>query len=147
MVTGEEVIGLTILPAVTSTVIIGFYELILIHRDENYRGSHWLGHGLHTFIPIFFGLLISFNVPFFLQQFGASIPMWMQNEIVIRGLITVIIAAKVYTLSAVVPGARGRGMHESIIHTIVVGGLVAIAPYIWPFLAPFLPVWAGGFTP
>ena len=144
MVTGGEVLALTVLPAVTSTVLIGTYELVLLHRDQNYRGSHWFGHGLHTFIPIFIGLLISFNTPFFLQNFGGSLPGFLQNAIVIRGAVALVIAIKVRALSAVVPGAAGRGMREGWIHTFVVGGLVALVPYVWPFLAPFLPVWAGG---
>ncbi len=75
-----EVSTLTIMPAVAMGLIIGLYELVLIHRDENYQGSHWFMHGLHTFVPILVGLLISFNVTFFLEQFGDSLPLWIQSE-------------------------------------------------------------------
>ena len=135
---------LLILPPIAMGIIIGIYELVLIHRDENYSGSHWLGHGLHTFIPLIVGLLISFNVPLFLSMFGDSLPVWIQNEIYIRLAIALIIAIKVRAVSAVVPGAVGRGMKEGWIHTLVVGVLVAIAPYVWPFLSPFAPAWLGG---
>src|SRR3989338_1573426 len=79
-----ETQALLILPPIAMGIIIGTYELFLIHRDENYNGSHWFGHGLHTFIPIIIGLLISFNVPLFLGMFGDSLPLWLQNEVYIR---------------------------------------------------------------
>ncbi len=135
---------LMILPPIAMGILIGVYELILIHRDENYSGSHWFGHGLHTFIPIIVGLLISFNVPLFLSMVGDSLPSWIQNELYIRIAIALIIAIKVRAVSAVVPGAAGRGMKEGWIHTLVVGIAVAIAPYVWPFIAPFAPTWLGG---
>jgi len=125
-------------------IMIGTYELVLIHRDENYTGSHWLGHGLHTFFPIILGLLISFNVPLFLDLVGGSLPAWLQSEFLIRLAIAVIIALKVRVISAVVPGAAGRGMREGWVHTLVVGILVAVAPYVWPFISPFAPAWLGG---
>src|SRR3989338_10845312 len=139
-----ETQALLILPPIAMCIIIGTYELILIHRDENYSGSHWFGHGLHTFIPIIVGLLISFNVPLFLSMAGDSLPAWIQNELYIRIAIALIIAIKVRAVSAVVPGAAGRGMKEGWIHTLVVGVLVGIAPYVWPFIAPFAPTWLGG---
>ena len=136
--------ALIVIPALASGLFIGLYELILIHRDESFRGSHWFGHGLHTFIPIWVGLLISFNVPFFLEQFGASLPLWIQNELLIRLAIAFIIALKINAVSSVVPGAAGKGMREKFIHSLVVGVLIAIAPYVWPFAEPFLPPWLGG---
>ena len=139
-----ETQALLILPPIAMGIVIGIYELVLIHRDENFNNSHWLGHGLHTFIPIIVGLLISFNVPFFLEQFGGSLPTWIQNELLIRITIALIIAIKINAISAVVPGVAGRGMREKFIHSLVVGALVAIAPYIWPFIAPFAPTWLGG---
>lgn len=137
-------VSIVFFPAIVSGAFIGLYELMLIHRDESFRGSHWLGHGLHTFIPIVLGLLVSFNVPFFLDQFGASLPVWIQNEFLIRMAIAFIIALKINAVSAVVPGAAGKGMREKFIHSLVVGSLVAVAPYVWPFVEPFLPAWAGG---
>ena len=139
-----EVTSLVFLPAIAMGIVIGVYELFLIHRDENYRGSHWFAHGLHTFVPIIIGLLVSFNVPFFLEQFGSSIPAWLQSELLIRLTIALVIAIKVRAISAVVPGAAGRGMKEGWIHTFIVGGAVAVAPYAWPFIAPFAPTWLGG---
>jgi len=57
---------LEFIPALVLTPIIGLYELFLIHHDENFRGSHWIGHGLSTFVTILIGLLIVFNIPYFL---------------------------------------------------------------------------------
>ena len=45
-----EASPLVIGPVITLGIILGLYELILIHRDENFRGSHWLGHGIHAVI-------------------------------------------------------------------------------------------------
>jgi len=140
-----ETQALVILPAIGMGLIIGVLEMFFIHGDEAFRGSHWLSHGLtHIFPVLIVALLISMNVDFFLAQWGSSLPTWLQSGIAVKVAIALIVTIKVYTGSAVVAGARGKGMHESLIHCLIIGALVAVAPFVWPMIAPVMPAWLGG---
>ena len=48
-------------------IILGLYELIAIHSDLNFRGSHWIGHGVHSIVLMMVGLFAVFNWPLFLD--------------------------------------------------------------------------------
>ena len=52
---------LIIIPVLTIGVVLGLYELILIHKDESFRGSHWFGHGLHAIVTMIIALFIEFR--------------------------------------------------------------------------------------
>ncbi|MBI5797992.1 hypothetical protein HZA98_03770 [Candidatus Woesearchaeota archaeon] len=136
--------GLIILPAIAMGILLGIYELYLLKGDEAFQGSHWLKHGLHIFPLLIVASLASFNITFFMSLVGSSLPAWLQSEILIRIVIGLLIAIKVYTASAVVPGAAGRGLHESLIHVLIIGVLVAASPYLWPLIEPIAPTWLGG---
>ncbi|MSR86251.1 hypothetical protein EXS74_02555 [Candidatus Woesearchaeota archaeon] len=136
--------SLIILPAVGMGIILGAYELFLLKGDENFSGAHWFGHGLHIFPLIVVACLASFNIDFFQQSLGSSLPSILANDILLRVAIGLIMAIKVYAGSAVVPGAKGRGMHESLFHVLLIGALVSTSPYLWPLVEPFAPTWLGG---
>ena len=130
---------LLIMPPIILGVIIGLYELILIHRDENFRGSHWFGHGLHSAGWAILAVFITMNTEFVYANltFLQTIP-FIENILVFRiaiGLLTVI---KVHGASAVVKTTVGssKGMKQTWAHSLIVGALVVLAPYIWPFLEP-----------
>ena len=53
--------------------------------------------------------------------------------------IALIFAIKVYTVSAVVKGAGGRGMHEKWYHVLIVAVLVYVSPIIYQYTQAFLP--------
>ena len=133
-----------ILPPIILGAIIGLYELILIHRDENFRGSHWLGHGLHAAIFAIGATFVTMNASWVYANVGflKTIP-FLDKVIVFQiavGLVTII---KVHSTSAVVKSTIGssKGMKETWAHSFVVSGLVVAAPYIWPFIEPFFSKW------
>ena len=136
-------------PVIILGVILGFYELILIHRDENFRGSHWFGHGIHSIIIMMVALFAVFNWESFLQLTTLAdrgIPL-ISNVLFGRILIGVILNFKMHAVSAVIKGrafAGGvtGGMAEHWTHTLIVSVLVATAPYYWDALVVFLPLWA-----
>jgi hypothetical protein len=141
----ERMGDLVILPAIGLGLILGVYELYLLHGDEAFSGSHWMKHGLTHILPIIIvACMISFNIPFFIEQFGGVLPTFLTNEIFLRIALILVVAVKVYAGSAVVAGARGKGMHESIPHVLIIAGLVGAAPYLWPFVEPYMPTWLGG---
>ena len=139
-----QIIGPLILGAV-----IGLYELILIHRDENFRGSHWLGHGIHSIVFMIVALFFVFNTDFFLNITGIADKAWpvISNPWAVRVVIGLILNIKMHATSAVVRGGSGiaaRGMTEHWAHTTIISVLVILAPLYWPLVATFLPEWAGG---
>jgi len=133
--------ALEFIPALMLTPIIGLYELFLIHHDENFRGSHWLGHGLSSFITIAIGLLIVFNVPYFLDLVNLKgISPIFGNIWIIRALIGLIILVRIHAQSAVVKTTVGssKGLKETWAHSLIIVVLIVIAPLYWPLVEPFI---------
>src|SRR3989338_10749969 len=92
-----------IIPIVALGLILGLYELILIHRDENFRGSHWLGHGFHSVIFMFVALFFVFNTDYFLNVTGLAEKGWpiISNPWAVRIIIGLILNIKMHATSAV----------------------------------------------
>jgi hypothetical protein len=132
--------ALIIIPVIVLTLILGLYELFLIHHDESFRGSHWLGHGLSTFPTIFIALFAVLNTPYFLDLIGLSSVKFFGNEWVVRGLIGLVMMIRIHAQSAVVKaaGATGRGMHETFIHSFVIAALIVASPLYWPLIEPLV---------
>ena len=132
---------LEFIPALVLTPIIGLYELFLIHHDENFRGSHWLGHGLSTFSTILIALLIIFNVPYFLELTNLdSASSILGNVWVIRALIGLIIMIRIHAQSSVVKATIGssKGLKETWMHSLIIVVLIVTSPLYWPLLEPLI---------
>ena len=145
---GEE---LLFAPVLGIGTILGLYELILIHRDENFRGSHWIGHGLHAVFFMWIALFAIFNTDYFLQITGLATAdlgffSFVLNPWVMRGLIGFILNIKIHTTSAAIRGGglAARGLAEHWTHTILISVLAVTAPLYWPLLQGVLPSWLGG---
>lgn len=139
---------LIVIPVLTLGVVLGLYELILIHKDENFRGSHWVGHGLHAVGTMMIALFAVMNTEYFLEitnLINSGIPL-ISNVLAVRIAIGIILNIKIHMTSAVIRGGglAARGMAEHWTHTTIVSVLVVIAPYIWPFVAPMIPAYLGG---
>jgi len=140
-----------IIPVIMLGLVLGLYELILIHRDESFRGSHWLGHGLHAVGTMMIALFAVMNTEYFLEITGlidSGIP-FISNVLAVRIAVGVILNIKIHATSAVIKGRAfsgglSGGMAEHWTHTTIVSALVVLAPYIWPFAAPFIPSYLGG---
>ena len=132
---------LLILPALILGLVIGLYELILIHGDENFKGSHWFKHGLHAATFAIAGTFMTMNADWVYTTFNFlhTIP-FVQNIIVFRIAIGLIMVIKIHSTSAVVKSTVGnsKGLKETWIHSLIVGALIVLAPYIWPYIAPML---------
>ena len=143
----EEVAAQTFvwLPVIPLAIILGIIQLIFVHKDEPFRGSHWFTHGIHIIfiMPLF--LLVVFNTEYFLQLTGLQDVAFIGNIWIVRGIIGLIFGIKSYAISSVIKGGVGtRGMHEGILHVLIMMALVTTAPLYWPLIANFLPEWAGG---
>ena len=137
-------------PIIVLGIVLGLYELILIHRDESFRGSHWFGHGIHAVVFMIVALFFIFNTEYFLTITGLGDTGWplISNPWVVRVIIGLILNIKMHAVSAVVKGGlRGSisgGMAEHWAHTTIVSVLIIVAPLYWPVIAQFLPEWVGG---
>ncbi|MEK6862897.1 MAG: hypothetical protein AABW57_01910 [Nanoarchaeota archaeon] len=120
-------------------IIIGLYELILVHRDENFRGSHWLSHGLHSVFWAMLAVFATMNAEFVYANltFLQNIP-YLNNILVFRIFIGLLTLIKVHAASAVVRTTIGssKGLKQTWAHSLIVAALVVLSPYIWPFIAP-----------
>src|SRR3989344_5794838 len=137
----ETTTALLIRPAIAFGLIIGLYELFLIHADENFRGSHWFGHGLQSVILAIIAVFITMNTAYFLSVTGLDkmgIP-FISNYYLVNLAVALIFGIKVYSVSAVVKGAGGRGMHEKWYHVLIVAVLVYVSPIIYQYTQAFLP--------
>lgn len=131
------------IPIIPMTILLGIVQLIFIHKDEPFRGSHWFSHGFHILIlmPIF--LFVVFNVQAAVSLVGLPLDAWYTNEILVRAIVALVFGIKSYGLSAVAKGgASGKGMHESFLHVIIMMALVFASPFVWPLVEPALPSWA-----
>ncbi len=126
-------------------LIIGIIELIFVHADE--AGMGWLGHGIHAIPTMIFFIFASMNVDWVLAFFGTSeakLGLWV--VIAVRGVIALAAAFKIGAAAAIA-GRVGEKLH----HSLIIGCLVAAAPYIWlmalgPLLKPLWPkAWQAGF--
>ena len=132
---------LIVIPAIIMGAVIGLYELILIHRDENFRGSHWFGHGLHAVFFAMGAVFVTMNTEFVYETFAflQTIP-YLENPWIFRSAIGLITMIKVHAASAVVKGTIGstKGMKETWAHSLVVAALVVLAPEIWALVGPVI---------
>src|SRR3990167_1979291 len=119
-----EEVQLQILGPIVLGLVIGLYELILIHRDENFRGSHWLGHGLHSVFWAMLAVFATMNAEFAYSNltFLQNIP-FISNILVFRIFIGLLTIIKVHAASAVVKTTVGssKGLKQTWAHSFVVG--------------------------
>ena len=125
-------------------VILGLYELIAIHGDLNFRGSHWIGHGVHSVLLMMVALFAVFNWPLFLDVTTlASRNILLLSDVWIgRIAVGLILNFKMHAVSKAVHGQlAARGMAEHWTHTLLISALVVVSPLYWPFIEPILPAW------
>ena len=139
---------LILLPIVPIAIVIGLYELIAIHSDMNFRGSHWFGHGISAIVSIAIALFITMNTEYFIEAAGITYA-YLSNPLILRIVVGIILNIKIHAQSSIARGMSGvaaRGLAEHWTHTLLISALVVIAPYVWPVLEPIVPVWLGGMA-
>ena len=115
-------------------LVIGLVELFFVHADE--AGMGWLSHGLHAIPATLIFTFISFNVHWIMGfDFMSWMPVWAATY-AIPAIVGIIAAIKIKAAAAI---ARGGTVGEKLWHALVIGLLIAIAPFVWPFIAPMLP--------
>ncbi len=132
---------LIIIPAIILGAIIGLYELILIHKDENFQGSHWFTHGLHAAVWAIIATFAVMNVGFVYESlaFLQNIK-YIDNQWIFRGAIGLITLIKIHSASAVVKTTVGssKGLKETWAHSFIVVLLIYFSPEIWSLVGPLV---------
>jgi len=133
-----------ILPALLCGLIIGIYEALLLHRDVTVP-THRFGHTIHAFIYAIIAVFFTMNAPFIYSTFNFlhSIPL-LQYPIVFQIAVGIITMIKIHGASAAIKSTNvgiSVGMKETWFHSALIGALVVIAPYVWPFVAHIMPSW------
>jgi len=126
---------LVFLPSILIGLIVSIVELAFVHSDEG-AGVHWLGHGLHAVPVCVIGTIITMHVPLAVQflPFLGIIP---SVNIVLPILVGLIMAFKVKAAAAIIHGHGNVG--EKLPHALIIGALIAAAPFVWPFIEPVVP--------
>ncbi len=131
---------LSIVPALVMGGLIGLVELFFVHADES--GLGWLSHGLHTLPIAMFLTFVGMNLSLAFNIVGFSLEENFWVDLGARVLLGIIATVKVKGAAAIVSGKNAIG--EKLIHALIVGALIAASPYIWVYLAPYIPTYLGG---
>ena len=86
---------LILLPIVPLAIVIGIYELIAIHSDMSFRGSHWFGHGLSSIVSIAIALFITMNTEYFIEVVGITYQ-YLSNPLILRIVVGLILNIKIH---------------------------------------------------
>lgn len=119
--------ALLIGPSVLMALILSAVEIGFVHADE--AGMHWITHALHTLPFMFLFTFISMNVGWALSLVGFAENMWI--DLGVRVVIGIVAMVKIGA-AASITGKGGVG--EKKIHILIIGVLVAAAPYAWIYV-------------
>ncbi|MBW2986823.1 hypothetical protein KY333_05630 [Candidatus Woesearchaeota archaeon] len=133
-----------ILPAILCGAAIGVYEAILLHRDVTVP-THRFGHTVQALIYAVIAVFFTMNAPFIYNTFSFlhSVPL-LQHVIVFQIVVGLITVVKIHGASAAIKSTNigiSVGMKETWFHSFLIGALVVVAPYVWPFIATVMPAW------
>lgn len=131
-----------IIPALIVGTIASIMELAFVHSDEGV-GAHWLTHGLHAVPVCMIGAVVSMNAGWALSFLPKSISGISWLTYVLPVIIGLVIAFKVKASAAIIHGHGNVG--EKLPHALTVGAVIAVAPFIWPFIAPIVPAFLKAF--
>jgi hypothetical protein len=130
--------GIVLVPALVMGIVIGLVEIVFVHADE--AGMGWFMHAAHALPFTMFFVFVSMNISFVFDLLGLAITSNMWVDLGVRIVIGIIAMVKIASAAAVV----GR-VGEKWYHTLIIGVMIIVAPYVWgfldPFVTPLLPSW------
>ena len=128
--------ALTLVAPIVMGILIGIIDIAFMIGDLSGDAKSTIAHGISAMIYLIALSFAAFNIDFIVNL---GLPGFLSNQIVMLVLLGIIATIVVHTKSAVFKGGRGRGTHEKWAHSLVIGILVAVSPYLWTFVAPFIP--------
>tara|TARA_Y100000310_G_C20387511_1_gene671164 strand:- start:25 stop:459 length:435 start_codon:yes stop_codon:yes gene_type:complete len=134
-----DIASVQLIPTVVMGALAGVTNLVFMLMDETGSGKNVIGHGISAFFLIFVFTFFSMNINTIPQLLPNLQGTFFANEIAMRVIILLIATIYVHGHSSLFKGARGAGTKETWLHSLVVGGVVALAPYLWMIVGPLLP--------
>jgi len=136
--------SLIIGPSIALGAIIGFYEAVIMHRDVSIP-THRFGHMFHAFLLSIVFVFAVMNVEWVFSVIPglADLPV-IGIPLLFQIAIGLIAAIKIHAVSRVIKsnvGGLGSGLGETWFHSLLVGGLIIAAPYVYPYVQSMLPAW------
>jgi len=128
---------LQIIAPIIMGVIAGIVDIAFMVKDLSGDAKSTIGHGLGAMTYLIGLSFVAFNIE--LATNSGYLPVFFQNQIAVLIILALVTAVIVHAKSAVFARSRGPGTHETWIHSIILGVLVAASPFIWPLLKGFLP--------
>lgn len=138
-----DISSFVLIPGIIIGILAGIVDLIFMIKDETGAASQVIGHSFGAFIPLIIASIISTNLSVLYESDWAQGTL-LGNEITMRIAFILVLGIYIIMKSRLFKGARGTGMHESFIHSILVAAIVGLGPYYWPLLAPLLPSFLSG---
>ncbi len=133
-----------LMPPILVGLIIGMYEIILLHRDVTIP-THRFGHGIHAVVFAIIAAFATMNTPWVFDSFTFLQGMPYVTPLVFQIIVGLIAVVKIHGVSAAIKttvGGISVGLRETWFHSILIGALIVAAPYVWPLIAQVLPEWA-----
>lgn len=124
---------LILLPALLVGAVIGLIEMFFVHADET--GMGWMMHGLHALPFTILFAFVSMNVGFVLTFIPGGFAETIWVDLGVRAAVAIIAMIKIAAAAAI----AGR-VGEKFYHTLIIGVLIFVAPYVWMFVGPFIPL-------
>lgn len=129
--------ALEILAPIIMGVLIGLVDIAFMVKDLSGDAKSTISHGLGAMGYLVGLSFVAFNIE--LATNSGFLPTFFQNQIAVLIILALIAAVIVHAKSAVFARSRGPGTHETWIHSIIIGILVAASPFIWPLISGYLP--------
>jgi hypothetical protein len=135
---------LMLMPPIVLGVIIGVYEIILLHRDVTIP-THRFGHGVHAVVFAVIATFATMNTPWVFEAFTFLEGIPFMSPIVFQIAVGLIAMLKIHGVSAAIKttvGGISVGLRETWFHSALIAVLIVAAPYVWPLIEPVMPEWA-----
>ena len=129
--------ALEIVAPIIMGVVAGIIDIGFMVKDLSGDAKSTIGHGVGAMTYLIAFSFIAFNIE--LATNSGYLPKFFQNQIAVLIILALITAAVVHAKSAVFAKSRGPGTHETWLHSIILGVLVAASPFIWPLIEGYLP--------
>ena len=134
-----DIATIQLIPTAVMGALAAATNLVFMVMDETGSGKNVIGHGMSAFLFVFLFTFFSMNIATIPQLLPNLQGTFFANEIAMRIIILLIATIYVHAHSSLFKGARGAGTKETWTHSLVVGGVVALAPYLWMIVGPLLP--------
>ena len=129
--------ALEIIAPIIMGALVGIVDIAFMIKDLSGDAKSTISHGVGAISYLIALSFVAFNIE--LATNSGFLPKFFQNQIAVLVILALITAVIVHTKSAVFVKSRGPGTHETWIHSIILGVLVAVSPFIWPLIKGYLP--------